>query len=140
MREALDLAVMGVGTAYPNPAVGAVILDVSGAVVGRGFHRRAGEPHAEVEAMSSDRRRLGRTMYVTLEPCCTWGRTPPCTDAIIASELRTVVLAMIDPNPRHEGRGIDILRKRGIEVKIGLLAQEAQLIYSSSLRSRFKVG
>lgn len=135
MQGALYLAAKGVGTTYPNPAVGAVILDEAAAIVGRGFHRRAGEPHAEIEAMADDKHGRGQVMYVTLEPCCTCGRTPPCTDAILASGIREVVVAMIDPNPHHQGRGLDILRKTGIKVRTGLLAREARVLYSSSLRS-----
>ncbi len=140
MRRALELARGGAGLTSPNPMVGAVIVR-NGKIVGEGFHRRAGEPHAEIVALRStlDARRstskipknvgtrtLRRaTLYVTLEPCCTHGRTPPCTDAIIVSGIRRVVAATPDPNPKHSGRGIKLLRRAGICVEVGLLREEA---------------
>jgi len=127
MREALELARKGVGTTSPNPAVGALLVR-SGRVLGRGWHRRAGEPHAEVEAFESARksrrRPKGATLYVTLEPCSTQGRTPPCTDAIIRADVACVVVGGVDPNPRHAGRGLDLLRAAGIEVRSGVLEKE----------------
>lgn len=108
--------------------VGAVLVK-RGEVLGRGWHRRAGGPHAEVEALRDAARRdhdpRGATLYVTLEPCCTHGRTPPCTDAIIAAGIARVVVAATDPNPAHAGRGFRILRRAGIEVVTGVLADEA---------------
>jgi len=131
MRLALRLARRGFGHTSPNPMVGAVLVR-QGAVIGRGWHRRAGQVHAEMAALrdAQDRGRLqaglkGATLYVTLEPCSTHGRTPPCTDAIIAAGIRRVVAAARDPNPAHDGRGFEILRRAGLEVSVGLLAQEA---------------
>jgi len=121
MRRALTLARRGVGKTSPNPAVGAVLVK-RGRIVGEGWHRRAGGPHAEIEAL---RRGSGDTLYVTLEPCSTQGRTPPCTDAIIAAGINRVVVAATDPNPRHRGRGLRLLRNAGIRVDAGLLADEA---------------
>jgi len=108
--------------------VGAVVAK-KGIIIGRGYHHRAGEPHAEVLALrnaSSQGHSLkGASLYVTLEPCCTHGRTPPCTDAIITAGIRTVIVAATDPNPRHRGHGFTVLRNAGIKVKHGLLAGEA---------------
>ncbi len=121
MRRALVLARRGVGKTSPNPAVGAVLVR-KGRVVGEGWHQRAGGPHAEIGALRQAR---GDTLYVTLEPCCTWGRTPPCTDAIIGAGIKRVVVAARDPNSRHDGRGLRILRRAGVSVDAGLLAHEA---------------
>ncbi len=119
MRLALQLARRGDGATSPNPMVGAVLVR-DGQVIGRGWHRRAGGPHAEIEALRDAERRghpaRNATLYVTLEPCCTHGRTPPCTAAIIAAGLRRVVVGAADPNPRHAGRGFEILRRAGIHV------------------------
>lgn len=127
MRLALRLARRGFGCTSPNPMVGAVLVR-NGAVIGRGWHRRAGGPHAEVEALADARKNggaEGSTLFVTLEPCCTQGRTPPCTEAIIAAGIRRIVAAARDPNPAHCGRGFKILRRAGIAVSAGLLADEA---------------
>lgn len=125
---ALRLARRGYGWTSPNPMVGAVVAK-GGRVLGCGWHRRAGEAHAEIEALGAAARLgnavAGGTLYVTLEPCCTEGRTPPCTDAVIAARIARVVVAATDPNPRHAGRGFDLLRQAGIEVRTGLLAAEA---------------
>ena len=108
--------------------VGAV-LEKDGKVIGQGWHRRAGGPHAEVEAIRNAQKRghstKGAMLYVTLEPCSTHGRTPPCTDAIIAAGIRRVVIGATDPNPKHAGRGFRILRRAGIEVGHGVLTEEA---------------
>jgi diaminohydroxyphosphoribosylaminopyrimidine deaminase/5-amino-6-(5-phosphoribosylamino)uracil reductase len=125
IRLALRLARRGFGRTSPNPMVGAVLVR-EGKVIGQGWHRRAGGPHAEIEALTSaGNNARGATLYVTLEPCSTHGRTPPCTGAIIAAGIRRVVAATGDPNPAHRGKGFAILRKAGIEVSIGLLASEA---------------
>ncbi|HEY3855535.1 MAG TPA: bifunctional diaminohydroxyphosphoribosylaminopyrimidine deaminase/5-amino-6-(5-phosphoribosylamino)uracil reductase RibD [Verrucomicrobiae bacterium] len=125
MRLALRLARRGFGHTSPNPMVGAVLFR-DGIVIGQGWHRRAGCPHAEIEALSSARNDAkGATLFVTLEPCSTHGRTPPCTDAVIAAGIRRVVAAAEDPNPAHRGKGFAILRKAGISVSTGLLAEEA---------------
>ncbi len=119
MRRALALARRGTGLTSPNPAVGAVLVR-GNRVIGEGWHRRAGGPHAEVEALRDALRRgewaRGATLYVTLEPCSTTGRTPPCTEAIKAAGIRRVVVGASDPNPRHRGRGLRVLRAAGVEV------------------------
>jgi len=118
LEEALDLAAQGLGRVSPNPAVGAVIVrdDV---VVGRGFHTWAGVKHAEVLALEEARERArGATLYVTLEPCSHQGRTPPCTDAVVAAGIKKIVAAMQDPNPRVQGSGFRLLKSAGIEVEI----------------------
>lgn len=128
MRRALDLARRGKGFTSPNPAVGAVIVR-GGRVVGEGWHRRAGAPHAEVAALRrAGGRARGATLYVTLEPCCTWGRTPPCTGAILRAGIARVIVAARDPNPRHNGRGLRILRRAGVDVREGLLREEAAVL------------
>jgi len=134
MREALDEARRGWGLTNPNPMVGAVVVK-NGGIVGRGFHRGAGLPHAEIEALADVRKRggdpAGLEMYVTLEPCCTTGRTGPCTEAILAAGVKKVVVGAVDPNPRHAGRGVTWLRERGVTVETGVLENEcAKLNYS----------
>jgi diaminohydroxyphosphoribosylaminopyrimidine deaminase/5-amino-6-(5-phosphoribosylamino)uracil reductase len=127
MRLALWLARKGYGATSPNPMVGAVLVK-HGQVIGRGWHRRAGMPHAEIEALRDAKRRghspSGATIYVTLEPCCTHGRTPPCTEALKAAGVRRVVVGATDPNPNHAGKGFAILRGAGITVTPGVLAEE----------------
>ncbi|MCX7867498.1 MAG: bifunctional diaminohydroxyphosphoribosylaminopyrimidine deaminase/5-amino-6-(5-phosphoribosylamino)uracil reductase RibD [Limisphaera sp.] len=127
MREALRLARRGYGRTSPNPMVGALVLR-DDRVLGRGWHRAAGLPHAEIEAMNDARRRGhrldGATLVVTLEPCSTWGRTPPCTEAIVQAGIREVIVGAIDPNPRHAGRGLSLLRAAGVRVTAGVLAEE----------------
>jgi len=124
MRLALRLARRGLGRTSPNPAVGAVVV-AGGVVVGRGFHRRAGLPHAEVEALrAAGVRARGATVYVTLEPCAHHGRTPPCTEALVAAGVGRVVVGTDDPNPRVPGDGTGRLRAAGIEVVRGVLADE----------------
>jgi len=119
LQQALRLARRGCGATSPNPMVGAVLVK-GGKIIGRGWHRRAGLPHAEIEGLRDAQRRghnpKGSTLYVTLEPCCTHGRTPPCTDAIIAAGIKRVVVGAMDPNPKHTGRAFKILRHAGIEV------------------------
>ena len=128
MRLALRLAQRGSGQTSPNPMVGAVLVR-SGEILGRGWHHRAGEAHAEIlalrDAESHGRDPAGATLYVTLEPCCTQGRTPPCTKAIQKAGVRRVVIAATDPNPRHAGRAYRILRRAGLEVTHGVLARDA---------------
>jgi diaminohydroxyphosphoribosylaminopyrimidine deaminase / 5-amino-6-(5-phosphoribosylamino)uracil reductase len=127
MALALRLARRGYGSTSPNPMVGAVLLK-KGEIIGRGWHRRAGGPHAEIEAIRDARKHghdpKGATLYVTLEPCSTQGRTPPCTQAIVEAGIKEVVAAATDPNPRHGGKGLDILRRAGLRVSSGLLAEE----------------
>lgn len=127
MRLALRLARKALGDTSPNPMVGAVLVR-NGEIIGRGWHHRAGLPHAEIEAIRDAASRghslHDATLFVTLEPCCTHGRTPPCTDAILASGIGRVVVGAMDPNPKHAGRGLDILRQGGVEVVHGILAGE----------------
>lgn len=128
MRAALRLAERAYGDTSPNPLVGAVLVK-GGKLIGEGWHHAAGQPHAEIEALRDAEKRghspRGATLYVTLEPCCTHGRTPPCTDAIIASKIKNVIVAATDPNPAHAGNGFKLLEKAGIKVSHGLLAEEA---------------
>ena len=125
MSRALALAEGGRYTAAPNPLVGCVLVR-DGAVVGEGYHRRAGEGHAEVNALlEAGPRARGATAYVTLEPCAHHGRTPPCTEALIGAGVARVVAAMQDPNPQVAGKGLALLRAAGIAVECGLLADEA---------------
>ena len=125
MSRALKLAELGKYTTAPNPRVGCVIVK-DGLVVGEGFHYRAGEPHAEVHALQAAKERaIGATVYVTLEPCSHYGRTPPCAEALITAKVGRVVCAMQDPNTLVSGRGIQMLRSAGIEVDVGLLEQDA---------------
>ena len=131
MRRALSLAERGRGWVSPNPAVGAVILDRGGRVIGEGWHARAGAPHAEVAALAAvgDRRKLaGATLVVTLEPCSTHGRTPPCVEAIIEAGIARVVAGCIDPNPAHAGAGLARLRQAGVKTECGLLESECQAV------------
>jgi len=134
MRQALSFARRAIGKTSPNPMVGAVLVK-NGAIIGKGWHRQAGLPHAEIEALNNAQR-LGNnprnaTLYVTLEPCCTHGRTPPCTTAIIEARIKKVVVAATDPNPHHSGRGFNLLRKAGIEVDHGILAEESNRLNES---------
>jgi diaminohydroxyphosphoribosylaminopyrimidine deaminase/5-amino-6-(5-phosphoribosylamino)uracil reductase len=126
MRRALRLAERGRGRTAPNPVVGAVVVR-GGRVVGEGWHHAVGRDHAEVEALArAGRRARGATLYVTLEPCAHWGRTPPCADALIAAGIRRCVIANRDPHPHVDGRGLRRLRAAGIVVETGLLAAEAR--------------
>jgi len=125
MGRALALAALGEGRTRPNPPVGAVVAR-DGAVVGEGFHAAAGGPHAEVVALAAaGEAARGATLYVTLEPCAHHGRTPPCTEAILAAGVARVVVAVSDPDPRVTGGGLDALRRAGVAVTLGLLAEEA---------------
>lgn len=129
MRRALNLAKKALGRTSPNPVVGAVIVDSDGKIVGEGYHKKAGLPHAEREALKmAGEKARGGTMFVTLEPCCHYGRTPPCTEAIIEAGIKKVVVAVRDPNPKVSGKGIEILKNAGIEVVEGVLEEEAALL------------
>lgn len=125
MRLAIREARKGIGKTAPNPAVGAVLVR-NGKVISTGWHRAAGKPHAEIEALGKASSAAGCTLYVTLEPCSTLGRTPPCTAAIIQSGIARVVFGATDPNPSHAGRAIKILQKAGVEVLTGVLAEECR--------------
>ena len=125
MAEALQLARRGLYTTAPNPRVGCVLVR-DGRVIGRGWHERAGEPHAEINALRDAGDARGATAYVTLEPCSHHGRTPPCCEALVAAGVTRVVAAMRDPNPQVAGRGLDHLCAAGIVVEAGLLEAEAR--------------
>src|SRR5947209_8646861 len=129
MREAIAEARKGLGLTSPNPAVGAVLVS-GGKVVARGHHRAAGSPHAEVECLRNlgERVPANATLYVTLEPCSTSGRTPPCTDALINGGVRRLVVGTADPNPAHAGRGIQLLHDAGIEVTSDILRDECSAL------------
>ena len=138
MAIALDEAKKGWGLTGNNPMVGAVIVE-DGQVVSRGYHARFGGPHAEVEALNN----LGRkpannaVMYVSLEPCSSTGKTGPCTQAIIESGIRQVVIGAIDPDERHQGRGVTLLKEAGIETEVGVLreaCEDVNLIFNHQAR------
>jgi len=125
MREALRVAAHARGRTSPNPLVGAVIVK-DGRIVGEGWHRKAGTPHAEVHALAmAGELARGATLYVTLEPCAHYGRTGPCAKAVAEAGVKRAVIAMSDPNPLVAGKGIEMLRQAGVEVEVGLLAREA---------------
>ncbi|MCW8948013.1 MAG: bifunctional diaminohydroxyphosphoribosylaminopyrimidine deaminase/5-amino-6-(5-phosphoribosylamino)uracil reductase RibD, partial [Sedimenticola sp.] len=128
MARAIRLADLGRYTTHPNPRVGCVLVKDK-RVVGEGIHRRAGEPHAERNALAvaGDQAR-GATAYVTLEPCCHHGRTPPCSDGLIEAGVSRVVVAMQDPNPKVAGEGIAQLQRAGIQVDLGVLTAEAMAL------------
>lgn len=140
MRSALDQALKGVGRTAPNPPVGAVIVR-DGELLGKGWHHAAGQPHAEREALADARKKhgadaiRGATIYITLEPCSSAGRTPPCTQGLIEAGISRVVYACVDADARHVGRADDVLREAGIEVDSGVLAEEVEPV----LRPFFKV-
>jgi diaminohydroxyphosphoribosylaminopyrimidine deaminase/5-amino-6-(5-phosphoribosylamino)uracil reductase len=125
MRLALAEAEKGVGHTSPNPAVGAILVS-KGAVIARGHHRGSGQPHAEVECLRASKQPIPKdaVLFVTLEPCSTTGRTPPCTRSIIDANIREVVIGAIDVNPIHFGRAVGALQSAGIQVRSGVLAQE----------------
>src|SRR5262245_54327011 len=126
MRRALELAERGRGFVEPNPLVGAVV-EREGRIVGEGWHERFGEAHAEVHALNrAGEAARGATLYVTLEPCCHHGKTPPCTDAILRSGVGRVVVALKDPYPQVAGRGIEALRAAAVEVAVGVCEAEAR--------------
>ena len=127
MERALALAARGRGTTTPNPMVGAVIVK-DGRIIGEGYHIRAGEGHAEVNAFKNAAEDVtGATMYVTLEPCSHYGKTPPCADKIVEKKIGRVVVGALDPNPLVAGRGIEKIRNAGIPVVTGVLAEESIL-------------
>ncbi|MFO0796048.1 MAG: bifunctional diaminohydroxyphosphoribosylaminopyrimidine deaminase/5-amino-6-(5-phosphoribosylamino)uracil reductase RibD [Gemmataceae bacterium] len=135
MRHALALAERGRGAVEPNPMVGAVVLDAGGVVVGEGWHQRFGGPHAEVHALAeAGERARGGTLVVTLEPCCHHGKTPPCTDAVLASGVARVVAAMADPFPKVAGGGVTQLRAAGVAVEVGVGEAEARRLNAAYLK------
>ena len=126
MRRAIDLALLGKGRTSPNPLVGAVIVDKKGELIAEGFHSEAGLPHAEAMAFDNLKKNpTGGSLYVNLEPCCHQGKTPPCVKKIISSGLKKVFVSIKDPDQRVSGKGIDQLKKAGIEVNLGLCKEEA---------------
>ncbi|HKX09593.1 MAG TPA: bifunctional diaminohydroxyphosphoribosylaminopyrimidine deaminase/5-amino-6-(5-phosphoribosylamino)uracil reductase RibD [Stellaceae bacterium] len=134
MRTALSLARRGLGTVWPNPTVGCVLVK-DGAVTGRGWTQAGGRPHGETEALSrAGSRAQGATAYVSLEPCCHWGKTPPCTDALLAAGVARVVVPVEDPDPRVSGRGIARLKEAGVEITTGVLADEARALNEGFFR------
>lgn len=134
MATALALGERGQGRVWPNPAVGCVIVQ-GGRIVGRGWTRPGGRPHAETEALAqAGPAAAGATAYVTLEPCANWGRTPPCAQALIAAGVRRVVVGCIDPDPRVDGKGIAQLRAAGVEVELGCLETQARAAHRGLYR------
>ncbi|MEE8419831.1 MAG: bifunctional diaminohydroxyphosphoribosylaminopyrimidine deaminase/5-amino-6-(5-phosphoribosylamino)uracil reductase RibD, partial [Dehalococcoidales bacterium] len=128
MREAVRLARRGLGKTSPNPMVGAVIVR-DGRVIGRGYHQRYGENHAEINALQDTRENVsGSTIYVNLEPCFHHGKTPPCLDAIIGHQFGRVVMGTHDPNPLVNGKSEAVLRQKGIKVRAGVLEEECRLL------------
>ena len=128
MRLAGKLALKAKGSTSPNPMVGSLVVK-NGRIVGRGYHQKAGGPHAEVIALDeAGIKARGATLYVTLEPCAHFGRTPPCVERIIKSKVKKVVIGMVDPNPINNGRGIMILKEQGIKVEVGFLEDELKKI------------
>ncbi len=126
MYRALELASLAEGRTSPNPLVGAIVLNSNGDLIGEGFHSRSGTPHAEVKALNqAGKAAEGGTLVVSLEPCCHQGLTPPCTEAVLAAGVAKVVIALKDPDPRVQGKGIDRLRGAGLEVLTGVLEDEA---------------
>jgi diaminohydroxyphosphoribosylaminopyrimidine deaminase/5-amino-6-(5-phosphoribosylamino)uracil reductase len=139
MRAALALARRGLGAVWPNPAVGCVLVK-EGHVVGRGWTQPGGRPHGETEALRrAGEAACGATAYVSLEPCCHWGKTPPCTEALIGAGVRRVVVALEDPDPRVAGRGIRQLRAAGLDVETGLCGEEAAEVNAGFL-NRLRLG
>lgn len=139
MRRALELARLGEGKVAPNPMVGCVIVK-DGQVIGEGWHQQYGQAHAERNAVASvsDKKLLkGSTVYVTLEPCSHYGKTPPCVDLLIEHEVGKVVIASKDPNPLVDGGGIKKLEHAGIQVEIGILQQEGQKLNQEFFRKMY---
>lgn len=127
MRRALELALLAEGETSPNPMVGCVIVDEDGEIVGEGYHHKAGEAHAEVNALAEAKQNArGATAYVTLEPCSHYGRTGPCCVALAKAGIKRVVVACLDPNPQVAGQGIEYLRLQNIEVEVGVCEEEAK--------------
>src|SRR5262249_3284392 len=139
MRAALALARRGLGTVWPNPAVGCVLVK-QGRVVGRGWTQPGGRPHGETEALRrAGECARGATAYVSLEPCCHWGRTPPRVAALIAARLQPAVVALEDPDPGVAGQGLHRLKAAGLEVETGLCAAEAAEV-NAGFFSRLRLG
>lgn len=140
MREALEEAKKGEGYTHPNPVVGAVLVQ-DGKEIARGYHQKAGEAHAEVAAIraAGGVNLQNAVLYITLEPCSTVGRTGACTDLILQQGIKKVVIGAIDPNPEHQGKGVEILQKQGVEVEAGVLEEECQNL-NRAFNWRMKTG
>lgn len=139
MQQAIELAKLGRFTTTPNPNVGCVIVK-DNKIIGEGYHKKAGEPHAEVYALQmAGNNARNATAYVTLEPCSHFGRTPPCADSLIKSGIKRVVIAMQDPNPNVAGKGIKRLNDAGVEVTVGVLTDQAELLNNGFLK-RMRTG
>ena len=138
MMRAVELAKKAKGKTYPNPLVGAVLVR-DGKIIGEGYHKKAGTPHAESIALSRAKgRACGADLYISLEPCAHYGKTPPCVLNIIQSGVRKVYVAMKDPNPLVNGKGLDALRKKGIKVRTGLCRRQAEIINKDYIKSMVK--
>jgi diaminohydroxyphosphoribosylaminopyrimidine deaminase/5-amino-6-(5-phosphoribosylamino)uracil reductase len=135
MQRALTLAERGRGFVEPNPMVGAIVLDAAGRVVGEGYHERFGGPHAEVNALAiAGERARGGTLIVTLEPCCHFGKTPPCTEAVIQAGIRKVIVGMVDPFPKVDGGGFAAMKAAGIDVVTGVCQSDAERLNAPYLK------
>ncbi len=134
MREALRLARRGLGSTSPNPMVGAVIVS-NDRIIGRGYHHSFGDKHAEINAIESARESIaGTTIYITLEPCCHHGKTPPCVDALIQHNIGRVVIGMLDPNPQVNGKGVERLRQHSIETTVSVLEKECHALNEAYIK------
>jgi diaminohydroxyphosphoribosylaminopyrimidine deaminase/5-amino-6-(5-phosphoribosylamino)uracil reductase len=134
MRRAMELALKAKGKTSPNPMVGAIVVK-NAKIIGEGFHQQAGLAHAEIVALDeAGKKAKGATLYVTLEPCAHFGRTPPCVDRIIKSGIKEVIVGMVDPNPINNGKGINVLRQNRIKVETGFLAEELRKINESFIK------
>ncbi|AYN24923.1 bifunctional diaminohydroxyphosphoribosylaminopyrimidine deaminase/5-amino-6-(5-phosphoribosylamino)uracil reductase RibD [Buchnera aphidicola (Rhopalosiphum maidis)] len=139
MTRAIKISKLGEFTTSPNPNVGCVIVK-NNKIIGEGWHKKYGKNHAEINALNmAGEKAKDSTIYVTLEPCNYFGKTPPCCDAIIQSGIKKVIISSLDPNPKVSGKGVSYLRKNGIYVKIGLMSKESQK-YNKGFFKRMKTG
>jgi diaminohydroxyphosphoribosylaminopyrimidine deaminase/5-amino-6-(5-phosphoribosylamino)uracil reductase len=135
MLRAIKIAKRACGKTFPNPLVGAVVVK-NGKIIGEGYHKKAGTPHAEIIALKKTKKNLENAhLYVSLEPCSHYGRTPPCVNTIIESGIKAVHIAMRDPNPLVKGKGLRLLRKHGIRVNVGMCRREAKELNPSYIKS-----
>lgn len=135
MKQCLEMAEEGAGQVSPNPMVGAIVLDKDGNVAGRGYHKYYGGPHAEIYALEeAGERAIDGSLYINLEPCCHHGKTPPCVNKVIESGVKRVVVGMIDPNPKVQGRSVELMRASHIEVTTGVLEDEAKELNKAFLK------
>ena len=135
MRQAIKISKKGIYTTSPNPSVGCVITERE-KIIAEGYHKKPGSEHAEINALRNLKDKINKnmTMYISMEPCCHQGRTGPCTEAIIKSGIKNVIIAMIDPNPLVKGKGVKLLKKNGINVEVGLCKDEAKLINNGYIK------